>query len=305
MVVPVGDLGNQMLCKVRRIGTDHFETEILGAVKFVPLIGAEGWLEDGSLAASNHAPGASRNLTLPQMIAKAAEPLPAFDDPAFGVLFDRFADRRLVMLGEATHGTSEFYQARAAITRHLVAHHGFTIVAVEADWPDAASVDRYVRLREKRGGAERSFQRFPTWMWRNIDVQALVAWLREHNGGVEDPAARAGFYGLDIYNMSASIGAVLGYLDRVDPDAARTARERYGCLMPWQKDPATYGRAALSRGYAECEDAVIEQCRALLAKRLDYAERDKDDFLDAAQNAKLIASAERYYRIMYYGGSES
>jgi erythromycin esterase-like protein len=136
-------------------------------------------------------------------------------------------------------------------------------------------------------------------------VHALIEWLREHNGAIDDMEARAGFYGLDIYNMSGSIGAVLDYLDRVDPDAARIARERYGCLTPWQSDPATYGRAALSKGYAECEQAVLDQCQALLRKRLDYARNDGDAFLDAAQNARLIASAERYYRIMYYGGAES
>ena len=243
---------------------------------------------------------------LSQMIAEAAEELPAFDDPAFGALFDRFADRRVVLLGEASHGTSEFYQARAAITRHLVTRHGYRIVAVEADWPDAARVDHYVR---HRGGGARGegkpFQRFPTWMWRNTDIQALIHWMHDHNAPIADVAERVGFYGLDIYNMSASIGAVLDYLDRVDPEAAAVARERYGCLMPWQADPATYGRAALSRGYAQCEAAVIEQCRTLLARQLDDAGQDHDDILDAAQNARLIASAERYYRIMYYGGAES
>lgn len=141
-------------------------------------------------------------------------------------------------------------------------------------------------------------------MWRNTEIQALVEWMRRHNADL-DAEDRAGFYGLDIYNMSGSIGAVLDYLDRVDPQAAAIARERYGCLTPWQRNPATYGRAALSRGYAECEQAVIDQCQELLRRRLDYVGNDGDDFLDAAQNARLIASAERYYRIMYYGGAES
>nr|WP_317891861.1 protein-L-isoaspartate(D-aspartate) O-methyltransferase [uncultured Sphingomonas sp.] len=304
LIVPVGEPGDQKLCKVTRITQDRFEEQNLGAVTFMPLIGAHGWPEDGSRSASNHTPGASRKQTLPEMIAEAAEPLPAFDDPAFGRLFDRFADRRVLLLGEASHGTSEFYQARAAITRHLVEHHGFTIVAVEADWPDAATVDRFVRHREPRPGAETPFQRFPTWMWRNTDVQALIRWMHAHNAD-RPMHDRAGFYGLDIYNMSGSIGAVLDYLDRIDPEAGAAARERYGCLTPWQKNPATYGRAALSRGYAECERAVIEQCQALLRKQLDYAADDGDDFLDAAQNARLVASAERYYRIMYYGGAES
>jgi erythromycin esterase-like protein len=239
------------------------------------------------------------------MIAEAAEPLPDLDDPGFAHLFDRFADRRVVLLGEASHGTSEFYRARAAITRRLVAEHGFTLIAVEADWPDAAAVDRHVRHRPPRPGAEPPFQRFPTWMWRNTDVAALVDWLREHNAGVGEPRRRAGFYGLDIYNMGGSIAAVLAYLDEVDPEAAAVARERYGCLTPWQGEPSTYGRAVLTAGYGRCEQAVTDQLRELLRRRIDYVARDHEGFLDAAQNARLVASAERYYRIMYYGGAES
>ena len=271
----------------------------------MPLIGEQGWAEDGRRSATNHVPGQSRGQTLPEMIAEAAEPLPDLDDPAFGRLFDRFADRRVVLLGEASHGTSEFYRARAAITRRLIEEHGFTIVAVEADWPDAAAIDRYVRHRPARARAEPPFQRFPTWMWRNTDVAALIEWMREHNESVPELDRRAGFYGLDIYNMSGSIAAVLEYLDKVDPEAAAVARERYGCLTPWQKEPSTYGRAVLTAGYRKCEQAVIEQCRELLQRRLDYAGQDGESFLDAAQNARLVASAERYYRIMYYGGAES
>ncbi|TCJ38390.1 protein-L-isoaspartate(D-aspartate) O-methyltransferase [Parafrankia sp. BMG5.11] len=304
LVMPVGDQDGQALCKISRVARDTFEQQNIGAVRFVPLIGTGGWRENGSRSASNHVPGGTGRHALAEMIADAAEELPAFDDPSFGKLFDRFADRRVVMLGEASHGTSEFYQARAAVTRHLIANHGFNIVAVEADWPDAARVDRYVRHRPMRDGDEAPFRRFPTWMWRNTDVQALTLWMHDHNRD-KPPAERAGFYGLDIYNMSGSIGAVLDYLDRVDPEAAAVARERYGCLTPWQTDPATYGRAALKSGYAECETAVIAQCRDLLASRLDYSAGAGDDFLDAAQNARLVAAAERYYRIMYYGGAES
>jgi len=220
-------------------------------------------------------------------------------------VFDRFAGRRVVLLGEASHGTSEFYRARAAITRHFIEHHGFTIVAVEADWPDAATVDRYVRHRPALGRSEPPFQRFPTWMWRNTDVAALIDWMRDHNDGVPRDSRRAGFYGLDLYNMSGSIAAVLDYLDKVDPEAAAVARERYGCLTPWQKEPSTYGRAVLTSGYRKCEQAVVKQCQELLQRRLDYVAQDGESFLDAAQNARLIASAERYYRVMYYGGAES
>jgi protein-L-isoaspartate(D-aspartate) O-methyltransferase len=306
LVIPIGsEERSQTLMKLTRQDDTTFESEDLGGVRFVPLIGEQGWTEDGRRAASNHLAGQARGRTLPELIADAAEPLPAFDDPAFARLFDRFADRRVVLLGEASHGTSEFYRARAAITRHLIAAHGFTIVAVEADWPDAAAIDRYVRHRPAPAKSEPPFQRFPTWMWRNVEVMEFVEWLRAHNEGVAEPERRAGFYGLDIYNMRGSIAAVLAYLDEVDPEAAKVARERYGCLTPWQKEPSTYGRAVLSAGYRKCEDAVIAQCRALLARHLDYGLADSDSFLDAVQNARLIAAAERYYRIMYYGGAES
>jgi erythromycin esterase-like protein len=268
------------------------------------LVGAQGWTEDGRRAATRHVPTRATRLTLPEMISRASEPLPNVDDPAFGAQFDRFGSKRVVLLGEASHGTSEFYAARAAITRRLIAQHGFTIVAVEADWPDAAAIDRYVRLRSARDGAEPPFQRFPAWMWRNTDVAAFVAWLRRHNETVQQDQ-RAGFFGLDIYNMRASIAAVLAYLDRVDPEAAAVARERYGCLTPWQKEPSTYGHAMLTSGYRTCEDAVARQCQDIFAKQLAYTQSDGESFLDAAQNARLVASAERYYRIMYYGGAES
>ncbi|WP_210530330.1 erythromycin esterase family protein [Rubellimicrobium arenae] len=241
---------------------------------------------------------------LPRMIAAAAEPLPDPSDPAFGAAFDRYGDRRVVLLGEASHGTSEFYRARAAITRHLIEHHGVTAVAVEADWPDAAVLDAYVRHRPRRDGAEPPFQRFPTWMWRNTDVMAFVEWLRAWNAG-KPPERQAGFFGLDMYNMGGSISAVLTYLDEVDPEAAGVARERYGCLHPWQEEPARYGRAVLTEGYRRCEKAVTQQWRDLLEKRLSYAAEDGMGFLDAERNARLVASAERYYRIMYYGDEES
>ena len=215
LVIPIGkaETGQQLL-KLTRTGPKAWEEEKLGAVLFVPLIGEQGWAEDGTRAASTHVPGRARSRSLPELIADAAEPLPPPDDPDFARGFDRYADRRVVLLGEASHGTAEFYQARAAITRRLIERHGFTIVAVEADWPDAAAVDRYVRHRPARPGAEPPFQRFPTWMWRNTDVAAFVEWLRGHNEAIADPERRAGFYGLDIYNMRGSIAAVLSYLER-------------------------------------------------------------------------------------------
>src|SRR5215204_5755302 len=306
LVIPVGEEErSQILLKITRTSKKGYDEEDLGTVAFVPLIGEQGWAEDGRRSATNHVPGRSRGRALPEMIAETAEPLPDLDEPAFGRLFDRFANRRVVLLGEASHGTSEFYRARAAITRRLIEEHGFTIVAVEADWPDAAAIDGYVRDRPARERAEPPFQRFPTWMWRNSETAALIEWMREHNEDIPELDRRAGFYGLDIYNMSGSIAAVLEYLDKVDPEAAALARERYGCLTPWQKEPSTYGHAVLTAGYRKCEQAVIDQCRELLQRRLDYAAQDSEGFLDAAQYTRLVASAERYYRIMYYGGPES
>ena len=297
LVVPVGEADEQTLIRVTRLGEDQYREEDLGAVRFVPLIGAYGWEDqEGEKPAERRA--------LPDLIADAAEPLPDFDDPAFGAIFDRFADARIVLLGEASHGTAEFYRARAAITRRLIEAHGFTIVAVEADWPDAAAIDRHVRHKSSQSDAEPVFQRFPTWMWRNTDVDAFIAWLRDYNAD-RRPEWRAGFYGLDLYNLNGSIRAVIDYLDRVDPEAAAIARERYGCLTPWRSDPASYGRMALNEGFARCEEAVVGQLRDLFAKARDYAAKDGDDFLDAAQNARLVANAETYYRVMYYGGAES
>jgi erythromycin esterase-like protein len=232
------------------------------------------------------------------------EPLPDIDDPAFAEAFDRYADCRVVLLGEASHGTSEFYRARAAITRRLVERHGFRIVAVEADWPDAAVIDRHVRHREPNAEAAPPFSRFPTWMWRNREVAALFRWMRRFNEarGERD---RAAFYGLDLYSLNTSIRAVIDYLDEADPDTAAIARERYACLMPWVKEPAHYGLAALTHAHAKCEDAVLAMLREMLERRVELARTDGADWFEAEQNARLVANAENYYRAMYRGAAES
>ena len=199
---------------------------------------------------ARHGSGASADAV--RVLRAYGEALPPIDDQdVFGPVFDRYADAKVVLLGESTHGTSEFYRARAAISRHLIEHHGFTSVAVEADWPDAAVLDRHVRHLPPRDGAEPPFQRFPTWMWRNREVAAFIAWMRQHNEPLA-PDQRAGFHGLDMYNMGGSIAAVLDYLDRIDPEAAQVARDRYGCLHPWHGEPAQYGRAVLTEGYRRC-----------------------------------------------------
>jgi protein-L-isoaspartate(D-aspartate) O-methyltransferase len=295
LVMPLGEPGAvQKLVKVTRRGEEEFEQEDLGPVRFVPLIGAHGWPDSQG----------ERKMTVPQLIAAAAESLPELDDPAFGEAFDRFADARIVLLGEASHGTSEFYRARAAITRRLVERHGYSIVAVEADWPDAASIDRYVRHRPHREGEEAAFERFPTWMWRNTDVDAFVGWLRAHNRG-RAHEEMTGFYGLDLYNLGASIRAVIDFLDQSDPETAMVARERYGCLAPWSRDPAAYGRMAVTQGFAFCELGAVQMLGDLMQRRMDCLSPECDEWLDAAANARLIKNAEAYYRVMYYGSAES
>jgi len=301
LVMPIGKTRlSQKLIRLTRTGPEIWHQEEIEEVRFVPLIGEQGWAEEETREAPAQGPPAG----LPQLIRAAAQPLPEFDDPDFAATFDRYGDRKVVLLGEASHGTSEFYRARAAITRRLIERHGFSFVAVEADWPDALSIDRYVRHLPPRPGARPPFGRFPTWMWRNTDVEAFVEWLRGHNDGVA-PDRRAGFFGLDIYSLSDSIAAVLAYLDKVDPEGAKIARERYGCLTPWQHDPAVYGRAVLSERYRLCEADAVAALGDLLTKRLEYAHHDGEQFFDAAQNARLVAAAERYYRAMYYGSAES
>lgn len=233
----------------------------------------------------------------------AGEDLPPPEDMGFGPFFDRFGDARLVLLGEATHGTSEFYRARAAISRHLIEHHGFNIVAVEADWPDAAGIDRFVRHRPHMPREDAAFARFPSWMWANHEVKDFVDWLRAFNDK-QPVEKRAEFRGLDVYSMRASIAAVLSYLHRTDPQAAKEARRRYGCLTPWQDSPQSYGRRAIA-GLESCEKQANEQLRALLDHRLMQAGEAGEDFFDAQQNARIVRAAEEYYRAMYYGATES
>jgi len=242
---------------------------------------------------------------LPAIIRRACIPLPDLAlTEAFGAAFDRFGDAQVILLGEATHGSSEFYLARAAITRRLIEKHGFMIVAVEADWPDADRIDRHLRWRGHGGYDEESFARFPTWMWRNVEVADFVEWLREYNHALPLDR-RVEFRGLDIYSLRNSIAAVLSYLDRVNPGAAAVARQRYACLTPWQADPAWYGHVVLRGEKDPCEDAVIAQLQDLLDKRLQYQAQNGGDYFNAVQNARIVHAAERYYRIMYRNSTES
>ncbi|MBI1196883.1 MAG: erythromycin esterase family protein [Phenylobacterium sp.] len=230
-------------------------------------------------------------------IAACAEPLPDFEDPRFGRLFDRFGDARVVLLGASNHGAAEFCRARAAITRWLVEKRGFNIVALEADASDTAVLDARAYGERPPGAA---FAGFPSWVWRNREFDAFVDWLADHNRG-RGSAARTSLHGLDRYDLSAAMAAALDHLRRVDPDAAAIARERYGCLRPWALDPEAFGRMPVSGRYAACETAVTAMLGEALARRL----RETEDASEAAANARLLRGADDHYRAMYYGGADA
>ena len=309
MVVPVGrDQYGQELIRITRRERGQFDREDLADVRFVPLIGEEGWeLEHPPAEPTRPRLVQARPVvsqSLPNLIVRHAETFEDIDSADLDPLIERAGDARVVLIGEASHGTSEFYRMRARITQRLIAEKGFNIVAAEADWPDAARIDNYVRHRDVPKSEWQAFARFPVWMWRNEETRDFVDWLHAHNA--EKPYdVRCGFYGLDLYSLYLSAEAVVDYLDNVDPELAAVARHRYGCLSPWQADPAAYGHAALIGAYKTCEQAVTRVLSDLFAKRQDYVLQDGERFLDAAQNAQLVANAERYYRVMYYGSRAS
>jgi len=304
LVIPVGaDESSQVLVRVIAEGNGRFHQEPIAGVRFVPLIGEQGWPERARGTSSSAR--ASRDRAISTLVREAAEPIDGPDSADIGPLLERIGQARLVLLGEATHGTSEFYRMRAHITERLIERGGFDFVAVEADWPDAAKINAYVLGDAPPALEFRAFTRFPTWMWRNREVHHWVSWLRARNLSRRERRERIGFYGLDLYSMFTSIAAVLRYLDEVDPDAARVARARYGTLTPWQKDPAAYGQAVLVGRYESSEAEVVAMLRDLLARRLEYSAKDGERFFDAAQNARVVANAERYYRALYYGSAAS
>jgi erythromycin esterase-like protein len=224
----------------------------------------------------------------------------------FDPLLALVGDAPIVLLGEASHGTHDFYRVRAEITKRLIRTRGFRAVAVEADWPDAYRVNRYVRGSSGDADAEEAlagFRRFPQWMWRNADVLDFVGWLREHNDGISDDAAQTGFYGLDLYSLHASIAAVLEYLQVVDPEAAVRAARRYGCFDHFGTDPQEYGYATSLGLSPSCEREVLGQLVELRAAAAEYARRDgrlaPDDLFFAERNAQVVAAAEQYYRMMF------
>jgi erythromycin esterase-like protein len=238
-------------------------------------------------------------------LGRAARPIEGRDDD-YDELLAEISDRRVVLIGEATHGSREFYLERARITKRLIEDHGFTVVAVEADWPDAYRVNRYVMgLSNDRSAAEalEDFRRFPTWMWRNTEVVQFVDWLRERNDKISDPLRMTRFHGLDLYSLRTSIEAVVAYLDVIDPDEAQRARARYSCFDHVGAEGQAYGFALAHERAIPCENEVVAQLISLRQQAAAYAQRDgwlaEDELFCAEQNAIVVRDAEEYYQQMY------
>ena len=248
---------------------------------------------------------------LTDLVQEAAHPLTG-SSRDYDPILKLVGDARLVLIGEATHGTHEFYRERAQLTKRLIREKGFSAVAVEADWPDAYRVNRYVKGQsEDADGVEAlsGFERFPAWMWRNADVLDFTGWLRAHNDSLPPGDRKTGFYGLDLYSLHASIEAVLNYLEKIDPEGAQRARYRYSCFEHFGEDPQAYGYAAGFGLSGTCESEVVSQLIELQKSAAQYAKRDgriaADDFFYAEQNARVVRNAEQYYRAMFRGRSTS
>jgi len=238
-------------------------------------------------------------------LRREAHPLTG-DRRDYDALMARVGDARIVLIGEASHGTHEFYLERARITKRLIAELGFSAVAIEGDWPDAYRVNRFITGGHADADAEEAlggFRRFPTWMWRNADVLDFVGWLRDHNSRRHVSTPKVAFYGLDLYSLASSMEAVIAYLDEQDPQAAARARERYECLKPYSGEGASYGQAMLLGVGEPCRRRVIEQLVELRRRAGEYLSHDglvaEDEYFFAEQNAAVVANAEEYYRMMF------
>ncbi|MCW2952156.1 MAG: Erythromycin esterase [Conexibacter sp.] len=278
-----------------------------------PLRAVGEWYEDFSqttddevrelLERARQAPGEGHRHAVRRMHGRASD---------HDRLLELAADTPLVLVGEASHGTYDFYRERAEITRRLIAEHGFTAVAAEADWPDAYRVNRFVRGESDDETPEQAladFHRFPHWMWRNVVVAEFVGWLREWNDGLPDGAQKVGFYGLDLYSLHTSMEAVVAYLEEVDPEAAWRARERYSCFDHFGRDPQVYAYETTLGGAEACEQQAVEQLVELRAAAAERARTDGRIDVDgdfyAEQNARLVVNAEQYYRAVFRGGAAS
>lgn len=228
------------------------------------------------------------------------------------LILKAIGEAHFVLLGEATHGTHEFYKLRAEISKRLISQKGFKAVALEADWPDAYRVNQFIRNQSQDTTAHEAldgFKRFPTWMWRNADVLDFVGWLRNYNDQREDQSQKAGFYGLDLYSLYSSVEAVIYYLEKIDPQAARRARNRYGCFDLFGQDPQTYARSTFFNLDRSCEDQVIQQLNEMNRQAINYMSHNgyaaEEEYFSAIQNARLIKNAEQYYRTLFAGDVSS
>jgi erythromycin esterase-like protein/predicted phosphoribosyltransferase len=303
VAVPVADPD---VCDALRSVAD----EVVCLLTPTPLRAVGLWYEDFSQTAD----GEVRDL-----LQRARRPPPARSPEAvhplrgelsdYDALIERATAARFVLIGEASHGTHEFYRERAEITKRLIAEAGFTAVAVEADWPDAYRVNRFVRGESDDTSAEEAlgdFRRFPTWMWRNTEVAEFITLLREYNDALAGDSQKVGFYGLDLYSLYTSMEAVVDFLEGVDPEAARRARERYACFDQFGRDPQVYAYETGMAGAEPCERQAIEQLLELRDEAAEIAARDDHVDVDgqffAEQNARLVVNAEEYYREMFRGG---
>ncbi|MEZ2409073.1 erythromycin esterase family protein [Bosea sp. RCC_152_1] len=314
-IVAAVPVGSPDICRAMRADAD----EVVCATTPQPLIGVGRWYEDFSQTSDDEV----RALLARSGLGSASSDEDFADDAAAGMLRKRIArlsggakdydglleaigEARFVLLGEASHGTHEFYEERARITRRLIEEKGFTAVTIEADWPDTYRVNRYVQGASGDLDAEEAlsdFRRFPTWMWRNRVVVEFVEWLRGHNEAVDGSGPKAGFYGLDLYALHGAMKAVLRYLEKIDPAAAEIARRRYACFDHFGPDPQAYGFIAGNEVDKSCQNAVVAQLVEMLKRRAGAARRGdgavEDELFDAQQNARLVRNAEAYYRAMF------
>jgi erythromycin esterase-like protein/adenine/guanine phosphoribosyltransferase-like PRPP-binding protein len=300
-------------CEALRAEVD----EVICAITPEPFEAVGRWYEDFSQTSDDEvrdllarrqqpeeqqAEPSTTDTTLIEAVRAGAHPLTGAAQD-YDPVMDLVGDARFALLGESSHGTHEFYRERAQITKRLIEERGFTAVAVEADWPDAWRVNRYVRRVSDEVDAVEAltdFRRFPTWMWRNTEV---VEWLRAYNDALAPGAPKVGFYGLDLYSLRASMKAVLQFLEKVDPEGARQARKRYACFDHFGEDTQVYGFVADTGLTASCEEEVVSQLVELRRRTTEYARRDgrvaEDGVFDAEQNARLVKNAEAYYRSMF------
>lgn len=251
------------------------------------------------------------NKSIIEAIDKAAVPFD-IEDPDLEQIVKLVGNKRIVLMGEASHGTHEFYELRAKITRKLIEEKGFNAVAIEGDWPDAYRVTRYLcgasdieSTDEALGG----FQRFPAWMWRNTEVASFVNWARRHNDAIDNRIRKVKFYGLDLYSLHASMEAVIEYLTQVDPKGAEAAKARYRCFEPSGRNPEAYGFSAAKDLKFSCEKEVKEQLMELQRHAFEYVKKDgiiaEDEYFYAEQNARLVKDSEAYYRTLFLGEESS